>query len=409
MQRIAVISVHGCPVARLGEKDTGGMNVYVLQVARSLGAAGLQVDVYTRCHDPSDPQIVSLGANVRVVHILAGPYHEAKGNIFRHLPAFIAGLETFRKAHGLGYDVVHTHYWLSGWVGAQLSRHWGVPHVASFHTLAELKRRARAGEREPARRFSVERRVIERADRIIAFSPHEKEALLRLYGADPAHVRVIPCGVDADVFHPLDREECRTELGLAPDEQVVLYVGRMEPLKGLDLLLRSVARLVEYGEPVRLLMVGGKLREAGYLSHLRRLARTLGISCHIRFVGSVPQVKLPLYYCAADVCVVPSYYESFGLVALEAMACSTPVVASRVGGLPSVVVDGRTGYLVPMHCVESFASRLEMLLSSESLRRAMGKVARETAQRLDWGSVAAQVATVCRELTEGRAPMATAV
>ena len=366
------------------------MNVYVLQLARKLGARGVKVDVYTRYHDPNDPQVVPLSRNARVIHLQAGPYDERKHQIYSHLPHFIQQLQQFRIRRRLTYDLVHTHYWLSSRVGNVLARQWGVPHITTFHTLAEVKRRARVGEKEPLLRIQGERCAVARADRIIALSTHEREALVRFYDANPSKVVIIPCGVDTHLFQPVDRAVARQYVNVSLDGQTILYVGRIEPLKGLDLLLHAMARL-EPVDDMKLLVVGGSSNGDRQACRLRRLARDLGIAQRVRFQGALPQEVLPYYYSAADVAVVPSYYESFGLVALEAMACGTPVIASRVGGLQSVVHDGQTGYLVPWRCPESYSQRLEMLLASEPLRRAMGRTAHAVASQMDWASVAQRV------------------
>ena len=296
------------------------------------------------------------------------------------------GLLEFTSQNRLSYDVIHSHYWLSGRVGNVLSRHWRVPHVATFHTLAEVKLRARAGEREPEARAAGERRVIASADRVVAFSEHERDAIARLYDAGRDSIAVIPCGVDVDRFQPLDVAAARERLGLG-DGKVVLYVGRIEPLKGIDILLKAVAQLGQ-AESVKTLIVGGDSEGDREIERLKSLADELGISPRVSFVGRVEQPELPAYYSAADVCVVPSYYESFGLVALESMACGTPVVASRVGGLPTIVKDGVTGYLVPWRCPEPFADRLDILLNSDVVNRGMGQAARSRALTMGWSAVA---------------------
>ena len=386
VQRVAIISVHGCPNARLGSRDTGGMNVYVRQVAQELSARGVYVDIYTREHEPDEPQFVELAERARVIHLAAGSIALEKEELPGSLPEFARGLSDFTRQNGLTYDVIHSHYWLSGRVGNVLSSHWRVPHVATFHTLAEVKLRARAGEREPEARAAGERRTIASADRIVAFSEHERDAISRLYDSGRDHIAVIPCGVDVDRFQPLGRDSARGSLGFL-DSKVVLYVGRVEPLKGIDILLRAVAQLGQ-SESVRTLIIGGESEGDSEVERLKALAGELGISSLVSFVGRVEQRELPAYYSAADVCVVPSYYESFGLVALESMACGTPVVASRVGGLPTIVKDGETGYLVPWRCPEPFADRMDILLSSPDVNRSMGEAARRRALTMGWPAVA---------------------
>ena len=397
MFRLAYISFHGCPVARLGEKDTGGMNVYVLQLVRELGRRGSLVDVYTRCHDPRDPQIVDLGDGARVIHLKAGPYHTTKESLYEYIPEFLSGLYDFQRSEGIAYDLVHSHYWLSGRVGGILRRRWGVPHVVTFHTLAKAKLRARAGEKEPELRVSTEKMVANRADAVVVSTEQERQDLVRLYQTPRHKVHVVPAGVDLELFQPVERNHARRVLGLG-EKRVLLYVGRIEPLKGLDILIGAVA-LLENVADTRLLVVGGKLGQDAELDRLRYMAAQLGIGDMVTFAGSVPQTELPSYYSAADVFVLPSYHESFGLVALEAMACGTPVVVSRVGGLNTFVKNGETGYLIPWHCPEPFAQRLDMLLANPALRDTMGEAARAHAQEMSWGVVAENMLDIYSCLT----------
>ena len=290
---------------------------------------------------------------------------------------------------GAKYQLVHSHYWLSGWIGQKAAEGWGVPHVVTFHTLMQLKMRANVGEEDAPVRSDVETELLRSADLIIASSPHEKSAMVGLYDALEDHIQVVPCGVDLSLFKPLDVNEARETLGLN-GEKVIVYVGRIEPIKGLDLLLRSAA-IMEAREHLKVLIIGGDSNHEGELKRLRGLAEQLGIEDMLEFVGIVDQRQLPLYYNAADVCVVPSHYESFGLVALEALACGTPVVACRVGGLPTVVHHGRTGYLMSWRCPEPFADSLEVILSSKGLQRSMGVAARERAEVMGWDKVAEDI------------------
>ncbi len=400
MLNLALLSFHGCPVARLGEKDTGGMNVYVLQIARELARRGHRVDVYTRYHDPNDPQVVQLSDNARVIHLKAGPYDATKEGLYSYIPEFLGNLCNFTRASGLTYDLVHSHYWLSGRAGMTLSRQWGVPHVTTFHTLARIKLRARVGEREPQMRISVEKLVMDGVDAIVTATKQEKDDLVRLYQVSPHKVQVIPAGVDLELFRPVDKSAARQALKLV-EKRIILYVGRIEPLKGLDLLLRAVPQL-ECTRDTRLLIVGGRPGQDSELDRLKALASELGIQDRVTFTGAVQQTELPTYYSAADVFVLPSYYESFGLVALEAMACGTPVVVSRVGGLKSFVRDGETGYLIPWRCPDPFAQRIDMLLANGALREAMGKAARAKAQEMGWGGVAERMLDFYFRLTRAR-------
>ncbi len=399
MDRIALLSLHGCPVARLGERDTGGMNVYLLHLARELGRLGFDVDVFTRKHDPKDPQVIELGEGARVVHLQAGPHHKAKETLYEYIPEFVSSLLAFQESAGLSYDVVHSHYWLSGRAGMALSDAWDVPHVTTFHTLAKIKLRARAGEKEPDIRISTEKLVVDGADGVVVSTEQEKEDLVRLYAADPSKIHMVPAGVDLELFRPIDQAEARHRVGMDAGN-VILYVGRIEPLKGLEVLLRAF-HLLEDRAGTKLVIVGGRLGEDTELDRLTSLSHRLGITDMVTFTGSVPHTELPNYYCAADVLVLPSYYESFGLVALEAMACGTPVVVSRVGGLKSFVRHGETGYLVPWRCPEAFAQRLEILLANPGLRDTMAKAARAKAMSMSWSEVATSLSTLYSGMTDG--------
>ena len=397
VQRIAFIAFHACPLAAPGQGKSGGMNVYVRELARALGNLGIQVDLFTQIHPETENTVEQISPMVRVVHLPGGEAEAPIGSLFQHLPNFLEELQDFRLTNHLDYQLVHSHYWLSGWAGQALAQELKAPHVVTFHTLGLIKMQSRAGEVEPPERQIVERELMASAQRIIAFSPHERDAMVRLYNADANRIEMAPCGVDLTLFRPLDQQQARERLGLN-GERVFLYVGRLEPLKGLDLLLHTAAQL-ETCEPIRVLVVGGGTNGDQEVDELRRLARTLNVEDIFDFVGRVDQEELPLYYNAADVCVVPSYYESFGLAALESMACGTPVVASRVGGLSTIVQHGHTGYLKSWRCPEGFANSLEMIVASSKLRRSMGLAARKRAESMGWDQVAGQVSRLYDKLT----------
>jgi D-inositol-3-phosphate glycosyltransferase len=399
-RRIAVLSVHTSPLAALGGREAGGMNVYVRKLSQEMGARGYAVDVFTRRSSAAAPTVQPFGPNARVINIDAGPARLIdKEAIPAHLEQFEANLLAFAAGEGIAYDVVHSHYWMSGVVAARLAERWSVPHVAMFHTLGEVKNRARATEHEPASRIAAERAIAAAAGRIVVASQHEKHLLTSLYGADAARIDVVPCGVDLDLFAPIEKEVARHKLGLRHGERVILFVGRIEPLKGIDILISAAAQLHD-NENFRVLIVGGDARAAVEIETLRAQAERLGVDHHISFVGAVEHDQLPWYYSAADVCVVPSYYESFGLVAVESMACGTPVVASRVGGLTSTIMDGETGYLIPWRCPEPFAERLELLLDNDELRASFGLAGRETVERFRWANVADAVAAIYESLLD---------
>ena len=387
--RIAQISAHTSPLAPLGGRETGGMNVYVLELSQELARLGHEVDIFTRL-DGELPAVQELAPNLRLIRLGAGPGEPIeKEAIVDHLPEFAHNLRRFARAAG-GYDLVHSHYWQSGWAGGILARDLHVPHAVMFHTLGEVKNRARISEQEPVLRIRHERGVVRQADAIVTASDHERGLLERHYGADPAKVHTIPCGVDLDLFRPLDRAASRAALGLDASSPVVVWVGRLEKLKGVDVLISAAAQLDR--RDFTLLIVGGDDRASALRAELEQQAREFEIEANVRFEGAVPHDSLPLYYSAADVCVVPSYYESFGLVAVEAMACGTPVVASRVGGLISTVTDGVTGYLIPWRCPEPFAEKIEILLANPELRANFAAAAQRSVERFRWSRIGGEMA-----------------
>lgn len=388
MYRLALLSVHGCPVARLGERDTGGMNVYLLRVARELGRQGHMVDVFTRIHDSRDAQLMELGRNARVVHLEAGPYPETKTSLQQYIPQFLESLKDFQQSEGgEAYDLIHSHYWLSGLAGMELSREWGVPHTTTFHTLARAKMEVRPAEDESANRLAAESLVARSVDSIVVCTQQERDDLGRLYDVSTERVDVVPAGVDLSLFQPMDMIEARQSLGLT-ESKIILSVGRIEPLKGIDILIRALAQLHDISD-TRLLIVGGELGSDPEIKRLMELASSLGVIGSVTFTGVVEQTELPKYYSAADVFVMSSYYESFGLAALEAMACGTPIVASGASGGPkSFVKEGKTGYLIAWPHPEAYAERLQQILMDASLRERIGRAARAKALTMAWDTVA---------------------
>jgi D-inositol-3-phosphate glycosyltransferase len=409
---IAMLSYHTCPLATLGGKDTGGMNVYVRDLTRELGRLGIHVDVFTRSQDEHVPHVLhDLGFGNRVVHVPAGPEIPfPKNELAGYIPQFVDGVGLFAKEKGVKYDLIHSHYWMSGLAAEALSDRWaGIPILHMFHTLGEMKNRvARSeAEREGAYRLEGERQVVARADRIIAATPAEQAQLEWLYQADSHKVTVIPPGVDTSHFYPIPADEARQFIGLASDARMILFVGRIEPLKGVATLIQAVAclRLKNLKEPVHLAVIGGD-PEAGAddiseeMSRLQKLCDDLTVGKMVVFLGKRGQDTLPYYYSAAEVVVMPSYYESFGMVALEAMACGTPVIASQVGGLAFLVQDGVTGYTVPTEDHIALCERLTSLLGDETLRRKMGSNAVKNAQNYIWEKIVRQIVWVYTELIE---------
>jgi D-inositol-3-phosphate glycosyltransferase len=405
---VAVLSVHTCPLAALGGKETGGMNVYVRELSRELGRMGMAVDVFTRSQNPGIDRVVTLGPCARVIHIPAGPEAPLPHDqVHRHLQEFVERVDEFRRAEGIAYDLIHGHYWLSGVAGLRLRGRWGSPHIQMFHTLGRLKNAATrfygpggigaaGGERAPDLRLDEEERIVAEADRVVVTNPVERAQMVWCYGAGPERIAVIPCGVDTGLFYPMDQAAAKRQLGLR-QSPLLLYVGRLTPIKGIETLLEAMRLLTTRGDhrDVALLVVGGDTDEPqnGHVAHLRRRVDELGLGEAVRFLGAQPQNRLRLYYSASHLTVMPSYYESFGMVALEAMACGVPVVASRVGGLAVTVQDGVTGLLVSEGDPLALAGGIARLLADSGLRASLGGEGARWARGFRWSVVAT---LVCR-------------
>lgn len=395
MRRAAVLSVHTSPLDPPGTGDAGGMNVYIVQTATRLARRGVEVEVFTRATSSELPPMVELTPGVTVWHIAAGPYEGlAKNDLPAQLCAFTAGVLRAEARREPGYyDVVHSHYWLSGQVGWLARDRWGVPLVHTAHTLAKVKNAALAqGDApEPHTRVIGEQQVVSEADRLVANSPVETMQLVELYGADPARTATIAPGVDLELFTPGSREAARAGLGLPLDAVVLAFIGRIQPLKGPDVLLRAAAEMVRrdpaLGDRLRVLVVGGPsgsgLAEPAVL---HQLAAGLGISEHVVFAPPQGGSALVGVYRAADVVAVPSYSESFGLVALEAQACGTPVVAADVGGLPVAVADGVSGQLVGGHHPADWADVLSAVSLHSERREELAAGAARHARQFSWES-----------------------
>ncbi|MDP9456808.1 MAG: glycosyltransferase [Actinomycetota bacterium] len=389
--RLAMISEHASPLATLGGEDSGGQNVYVAELARRLGTMGHEVDVFTRRDDAGLPEVVPFSEGVRVVNLAAGPTRSVpKDEIFGFMPAFRDAFYRFAGEEAAPYDLVHANFWMSGWVACEAKRDLGLPFAQTFHALGEVKKREQGeADTSPPERRAAETRIVEEADRILATCPAEVEELTTLYDADPARLSLVPCGVDGGTFRPVDRRETRRHLGL-PDVPTVVYVGRLVPRKGVDTLVRAFALLPD-ALGARLVVVGGEpgpgpSPEAARLS---ALADSLGVSEGVTFVGSRPQGELRRFYGAADVAVSVPHYEPFGMTPLEAMACATPVVGSRVGGIKWSVADGETGLLVPPRDQQALSESLARLLSDGALRERMGRAARRRVEdHFTWERVA---------------------
>jgi D-inositol-3-phosphate glycosyltransferase len=392
-RRVAMISLHTSPLDQPGTGDAGGMNVYVTEVARKLAERGIEVDIFTRATSSEDAPSVELAAGVSVRHIVAGPFEGlGKSELPGQLCVFAREVLRAEAAYDPGhYDVVHSHYWLSGQVGALARDRWGVPLVHSMHTMAKVKNAllATGDSPEPAARIIGEEQVVEAADLLIANTDDEAKDLINRYDADPGRVEVVHPGVDLSSFRPVERSVARARAGIPDDAEMLLFVGRIQPLKAPDVLLRAAAELIRR-QPERrrrlvVAVVGGP--SGSGLEHpeaLSVLAEDLGIADVVRFVPPVDRTTLVDWYAAASVVCVPSYNESFGLVAIEAQAVGTPVVAAAVGGLPTAVAHGRSGLLVDGHDAGEWATAIADVLDRPEVHARMSAAAREQAAQFSW-------------------------
>ena len=380
------------------------MNVYVRDLTRELGRRGVGVDVFTRSQDEHVPHVLhDLGYGNRIVHIRAGPeVPMVKTELVEYLPKFLEGIIQFSQAKGLTYDIIHSHYWLSGLAALELRDLWSVPIIQMFHTLAVMKNRVARSEydAESKVRVDAEKRLLREVDRVVAATQAEVAQIQWLYQIGTENVVVIPPGVDTSHFYPIANDEAKEFAGISQEKRIILYVGRIETLKGIETLLRAIAQLIEDGvfqnTPFGLLVIGGDANlstenTSAEMLRLKDITESLGLSSVVSFLGKCDQDILNYYYSAADIVVVPSHYESFGLVALEAMACGTPVVASETGGLVFLIRDGETGFHVPAGDVDSLADRLTRLLKDDVLLARLGSQAAAYAKEYDWALITDQI------------------
>ncbi|HEV7209104.1 MAG TPA: D-inositol-3-phosphate glycosyltransferase [Mycobacteriales bacterium] len=406
-----MLSMHTSPLEQPGIGDAGGMNVYVVELARRLAEAGTQVEIFTRATSSDVPMICVPAPGVTVRSVTAGPYEGlSKADLPAQLCAFTAAVLRAEAMHEPGYyDLVHSHYWLSGQVGYVAAERWGIPLVHTAHTLGKVKNAALAegDDVEPLARLVGEEQVVAAADRLLASTVEEAGELVDLYDADPERVSVVPPGVDLEVFRPGEASTARTRLGVPPDGVLLAFAGRIQPLKAPDVLLRAAAGLLARDPALRgrlvVAIVGGPSGTGlRHPEHLQRLATELGITDVVRFVPPLPAPELAQIYRAADLVVVPSYNESFGLVALEAQACGTPVVAAAVGGLRTAVADGVSGVLVDGHHPAGWVQVLSDLIGDRPRRRRLGAGALRHAAGFGWSATAGGVSAVYDEAVEAR-------
>jgi len=384
-----MLSVHSSPLGPLGSRDTGGMSVYIRETARELGQMGHRVDIFTRrTADVGDP-VTDLAENVRLVHLSTGNGRDVpKDVLHRHTAELHRALESFRNRHFLDYDLIHSHYWLSGSLGEMARESWQRPHIVTFHTLGAVKNGIGVGQPEPLLRIATEKNLAATCERVLSTTPKDKVQLIRFYDAVSDKIGVVPCGVDLNLFRPLDTTVARRRLGFASDHPIVLFVGRFDSVKGIDRLVTAMTYL-RRRESLRLVLVGGDGPASPETRRLQKQARDLGLQDTVTFAGRIDQDRLPPYYSAADVLVVPSLYESFGLVGLEALACGTPVVATPVGAMESILQQGRTGQVVTQPEPRLLADAIEAFLPSKARKTASAADIRASVRQFSWSKVAA--------------------
>jgi D-inositol-3-phosphate glycosyltransferase len=398
MQSLAMLSLHTSPLAQPGAGDSGGMNVYVRELASSLAQAGVDVDVFTRRTDTESPEVVEVEPGLRVVHVDAGPLDLPKEHLLDVVDAFADGVHRHLGDRDGDVAAIHANYWLSGLAGHQLKHRLDLPLVSTFHTLARVK--AETGDAEPQHREEAEAAIIGCSDAITASSEAEADDLVAHYGADRSRIEIVPPGVLHAFFSPGDARGARLAVGIEPDRPVLLFVGRIQPLKALDVAVAALAE-VRHEHPDAILVVVGGASGAegpGEVARIHRLAADLGVTDAIRFVEPQPHHMLSTWYRAANVVVVPSRSESFGLVALEAAACGVPVVAANVGGLRTLVEDGRTGFLVDGREHTRYAEAISAILRDPALARRLSVAASDAAAAYRWSTTAARLRRVYADL-----------
>ncbi|MBX3080836.1 MAG: glycosyltransferase [Anaerolineae bacterium] len=420
IKRIAMLSVHTCPLAVLGGKKTGGMNVYVRELAREFARRGIAVDVFTRSHANGVPHIGgTLGEGARVVHIPAGPDDTLDPDqVYPYLPAFVDNVINFAARENLHYDLIYSHYWLSGIVAHSLRAAWNVPVAQMFHTLGMMKDRiAHKAVSWPAdlRAFS-EADIMTWADRLIAATPAEREQMLWLYRAPRRKIEIVPPGVDLTNFHPMSTDHAKRSLGLSPQDRVLLFVGRIEPLKGIDSIFGALA-ILKRTQPdllrhLHLVIIGGDPNtdtDDSEMGRIKALRSEMNLDDIIWLMGAKDQDVLNNFYSASEALIMPSDYESFGMVALEAMASGTPVIASEVGGLAFLVQDDVNGYHVPVREPDALAEKIALILSHPQKRQLLACNAIETAQQYAWPVIADRLLAVFETMKPPRSEAVTAL
>ena len=393
--KVALISVHGDPALQAGGKDAGGMNIYIREVAQRLKSEGIEVDIFTREHNRQE-ELEDEFKVLNIIYINAGDPSIDKTGIFSYLDKFVEGVLNYSSRQNQPYELIYAHYWLSGVVAIELKNAWNVPIITSFHTMQGIKRETFPFNKGNQEREKQERIISLQSDSIIAWSLHEKKFIEQNFGVKSSKISVIPPGVDLDLFHPINIQEARRKIHMQEDVRTILYVGRIERLKGLDMLLKALSQIQH--KDTFLYVIGGT-NNTEEVNRLKKICIDLNLNEKVHFIGSISRAQLKYYYNSADLYVLPSYYESFGLSVLEAAACGRPTIASKVGGLPSIIRDNETGFLLEQRSLGSLIKKIEILLNDKELSDTMGRAARKQAEKLNWGIAVNQLKNLFDKLT----------
>ena len=396
--KILIISYHTCPENKLGSKDSGGLNIYLHEISNELGTKGHTVDIFTRRHDISDPLEIEINNNSKVVHLNAGDLAEEKHQMHNYIDMFTSNLINYVGEQNLQYDLIYSNYWMSGIVGKLISEKLKIPHIITFHTMGLTKRSVNYLENESDFRIDSELDLIKKSDAIVVPTYQEKENLILNYKSEN-DIYIVSPGVDLEKFKSKNKYKSREKLGLSQTSKILLSVGRLEPIKGYDVLINALSFLnISDDFDVRLLIIGGDSKSQNELERLNSLKLKHGLSNQINFLGAIDHDELPIYFSAADVFVMPSAYETFGIAALEASACNLPVIAPQVGGLKSVVKHGQTGFLSVNKSPESLTHYLEILLKNKPLRELFGVNSRLHAMNYSWGKSSKDLISVFEDI-----------
>jgi D-inositol-3-phosphate glycosyltransferase len=400
--KIAMLSIHSSPIGDLGTQDTGGMSVYILETAKELAGKGHHIDIFTQHNAGNQEPVIHLYDNVRLIRLSGGTHRNiAKSVLYKILPKLFNELESFRIKQNISYDVIHSHYWISGVLGHKLQSSWNAYHMITYHTIGAVKNLTCSTENASELRIANEKKLAKQCDRIIVPTQKDKEYLIQYYDAPCENIRIVPCGVDLERFIPQDKTSARRQLALPIDDPIILYVGRFAPIKGLDRLFESFSRIKHASRAV-LVMVGGDGERSPMSRHLQKKAKALHIRNRLIFAGRVHQKTLPFYYSAADVLAMPSYYESFGLSALEALACGTPVVTASVGAMEEIVKDNLAGYVATDSDPQHFSSLIEAVLENQKQNALSPLKIRASVSEFTWTRTASLLLDAYRSVSVKR-------